>query len=62
MAERARQWLDVETLREPFEVEQLEQGSEVARIGGLEFRVRIDRVDRLADGSRVLIDYKTGRS
>lgn len=53
-------WLDLEKLREPFEVEQLEQGSAVAQHGGLEFRVRIDRVDRLADGARVLIDYKTG--
>ena len=55
-------WLDVEKLREPFEVEQLEQGTEVARHAGLEFRVRLDRVDRLADGSRVLIDYKTGKA
>jgi RecB family exonuclease len=55
-------WLQIEKLREPFEVEQLEPGTDVARHAGLEFRVRIDRVDRLADGSRVLIDYKTGRA
>jgi hypothetical protein len=55
-------WLEVERLREPFEVEHLEQGTEVARHAGLEFRVRLDRVDRLADGSRVLIDYKTGKA
>jgi probable DNA repair protein len=54
-------WLEIEKLREPFEVEQLEPATEPARHAGLEFRVRIDRVDRLADGSRVLIDYKTGR-
>jgi probable DNA repair protein len=53
-------WLDVERQREPFEVEQLELGRQVARHAGLDFSVRIDRVDRLADGSRVLIDYKTG--
>jgi probable DNA repair protein len=53
-------WLDLERQREPFEVEQLERGSDVARHAGLEFQVRIDRVDRLADGARVLIDYKTG--
>jgi len=53
-------WLEVERQREPFEVEQLEQGSQMARHAGLEFSVRIDRVDRLADGARVLIDYKTG--
>ena len=53
-------WLDVERQREPFEVEYLEQGAQVARHAGLGFAVRIDRVDRLADGARVLIDYKTG--
>jgi ATP-dependent helicase/nuclease subunit B len=53
-------WLAVERLREPFAVEQLEQGTEALPMTGLDLRVRIDRVDRLADGSRVLIDYKTG--
>lgn len=55
-------WLDVERQREPFEVEQLEQGKQWARHGGVEFSVRIDRLDRLADGARVLIDYKTGQA
>jgi probable DNA repair protein len=53
-------WLRTEQQREPFEVESLEAGTEVARHGGLDFAVRIDRSDRLADGARVLIDYKTG--
>jgi probable DNA repair protein len=53
-------WLDIERQREPFDVEQLEQATQLARHGGIEFAVRIDRVDRLADGTRVLIDYKTG--
>jgi ATP-dependent helicase/nuclease subunit B len=57
-----RKWLEIERQREPFEVETLEHGSEAARHAGLEFKVRIDRVDRLADGARVLIDYKTGRA
>ena len=55
------QWLDTEILREPFEVEGLESGAQSAYHGGLEFKVRIDRIDRLVDGGRVLIDYKTGR-
>jgi probable DNA repair protein len=54
------QWLATEALREPFAVERLEQGSQIARHARLEFSVRIDRVDRLADGARVLLDYKTG--
>jgi probable DNA repair protein len=53
-------WLDIERRRAPFTVEVLEQSVRAARIAGLEFRARIDRVDRLADGARVLIDYKTG--
>jgi hypothetical protein len=31
-----------------------------ARIGALELSLRLDRVDRLADGSLAVIDYKTG--
>ena len=33
-----------------------------AQLGGLEIRGIIDRLDRLEDGSFVLVDYKTGRS
>lgn len=53
-------WLDCERQRQPFEVERIEQGRQAARHAGLEFSVRLDRVDRLADGARILIDYKTG--
>ena len=53
-------WLQLERRREPFEVERLEEGALIARHAGLEFSVRIDRTDRLADGARVLIDYKSG--
>ncbi len=53
-------WLRIETQRQPFEVERLEQQSELAHFGELEFAVRIDRIDRLEDGARVLIDYKSG--
>jgi ATP-dependent helicase/nuclease subunit B len=54
------QWLDVERQRAPFAVENLEHGAQVAQFAGLDFAVRVDRIDRLADGARVLIDYKTG--
>jgi ATP-dependent helicase/nuclease subunit B len=53
-------WLDVERGRAPFSVEALETNDQVARFAGLDFRVRIDRIDRLQDGARVLLDYKTG--
>ena len=53
-------WLQIEAERAPFEVERLEGGAQRASFGGVEFTVRIDRVDRLEDGARVLIDYKSG--
>jgi len=54
------EWLDVERRREAFTVEALEVAEPALNLAQLEFRCRIDRVDRLADGTRVLIDYKTG--
>jgi len=53
-------WLDVERVRMPFVVQAMEGEAQTVRFAGVEFRVRIDRVDRLPDGARVLIDYKTG--
>jgi probable DNA repair protein len=54
------EWLEQEKRREPFEVVQPEKGRE-AEVGGIRFRVRIDRIDRLRDGTDVIVDYKTGR-
>jgi probable DNA repair protein len=54
----AREWLAVEKARPPFEVVALER-EQVIRIAGMEFKGRIDRMDRAA-GGHVLIDYKTG--
>jgi probable DNA repair protein len=53
-------WLDVERARAPFSVEALETKDQATGLAGLDFTVRIDRVDRLADGARILLDYKTG--
>jgi len=51
--------LDVEVERPPFQVEQIEASLDFERCG-LRLALRVDRIDRLADGRRVIIDYKTG--
>lgn len=53
-------WLEFELEREEFSVIACEQAVEVS-FSGLSFNTRIDRVDRLADGSTVIVDYKTGQ-
>ncbi len=53
-------WLDQELKRTPFAVVAVEDARQV-QFGALEFRVRLDRVDRLDDGSEMIVDYKTGR-
>jgi hypothetical protein len=55
-----KQWLEIERGRSGFEVAASERKRRVS-IGGLELEVKIDRVDTLADGRVVIIDYKTGR-
>jgi RecB family exonuclease len=45
--------------REPFTVVQTE-AEQTVDVGGVQVRVKLDRVDRLADGSLAVIDYKTG--
>lgn len=57
----AEAWLELERARPPFTVAEAERQRE-ATLGGMTVRVRLDRVDRLADGRLLLIDYKTGRS
>lgn len=53
-------WLQFEAQRETdFEVVATEQSVEID-LAGLKCRFQIDRIDRLADGSLVVIDYKTG--
>jgi ATP-dependent helicase/nuclease subunit B len=60
--------LALELERQPFAVELIEGGpidgpeaTALIALAGLHFRLRIDRVDRLPDGSRIVLDYKTGK-
>jgi ATP-dependent helicase/nuclease subunit B len=53
------EWLDYEATRIDFEVE----GTEVERtitLAGLTLNLRLDRIDRLNDGTVLIIDYKSG--
>jgi len=59
LARLAREWLEVERERAPFEVVAMEDPRELA-VAGLTLRGRIDRLDKLASGGHALIDYKTG--
>ena len=51
--------LTVEKKRQPFTVLEREESRRV-RVGGIDLRIRADRVDRLEDGELVILDYKTG--
>lgn len=53
-------WLQVEAMRgQSFEVVACEAPAEV-EIEGIKVRMIVDRIDQLADGRQVIIDYKTG--
>lgn len=59
LTELAHEWLALEAQRLPFMVRDTERAVELS-FGGVRLRAIIDRIDRLADGSLVVIDYKTG--
>lgn len=61
LASLLHEWLTVERQRSAFSVVQREQDITL-ELAQLEFRLRVDRVDQLPDGSRVIIDYKSGTS
>lgn len=54
----AREWLDEDRKRGDFEVVSIEVKCSV-ELGGLALSTRLDRVDELPDGRRIVIDYKT---
>jgi probable DNA repair protein len=57
----AREWLEIERKRAPFEVRMREEKMTLAA-GNLKLEGRVDRVDRLVDGGGLaVIDYKSGQ-
>ena len=56
---RVIELLDADRARPDFSIEALEQTYRVV-LGGLELTLRVDRVDRLHDGTLAVIDYKSG--
>ncbi len=61
LAALLHEWLNIERSRAPFAVIACEEGR-VVNVGGLELKLKLDRVDRLIGGGELLIDYKTGNS
>lgn len=59
LSDQLHQWLALELERPDFSVSGIEQPLS-AEFSGYQFDVRLDRVDTLADGRRLIIDYKTG--
>jgi ATP-dependent helicase/nuclease subunit B len=53
------EWLEYERTREPFTVEATEEDANPT-IAGLTLKLRLDRLDRLNNGSLLVIDYKSG--
>lgn len=60
LAKLLSEWLEVEKQRADFTVECLETWHRTS-LGQLTIQTRLDRIDRLADGSQIIIDYKTGQ-
>lgn len=60
LAQLLATWIEIERgRRDPFTVEACES-EQTVDIHGVHARVVVDRIDRLADGRAVILDYKTG--
>jgi ATP-dependent helicase/nuclease subunit B len=55
-----RDWLKLESTRPEFKVALQEYETKVT-VGSIPVTLRVDRIDELADGSYLIIDYKTGK-
>lgn len=55
------QWLQIELKRSEFEVVAREARREI-KIGKLQLKLRLDRVDQLTDGKLLVVDYKSGNA
>ncbi len=59
LEELLSKWMSAEKTRPPFQIYALEKDAQIL-FGDYKWRVRVDRIDQLADGKLLLIDYKTG--
>ncbi|MGW8227994.1 MAG: PD-(D/E)XK nuclease family protein [Gammaproteobacteria bacterium] len=59
LCRHVQEWLELEKQRVPFRVVEKEEKHE-ATAGGVRVQLKIDRIDELADGRQIVIDYKTG--
>jgi len=55
------QWLELEKARPPFTVSHCEEMTTIELLGH-PLTVRIDRIDTLASGDQLILDYKSGRN
>lgn len=53
-------WLEIEKKRSPFKIVDSENEA-VIILNQLSLSIRIDRIDELPDGKKLIIDYKTGK-
>ncbi|MBI5344875.1 MAG: PD-(D/E)XK nuclease family protein [Deltaproteobacteria bacterium] len=54
------EWLRLEAERGGFSVSETEARRDIS-VGGLDISVRIDRIDEIKGGGRLILDYKTGK-
>jgi len=59
LARLISEWLNYEAARVRFDVLETESTRTIT-LAGLTFELRLDRIDRLDDGTLLVIDYKTG--